>query len=280
MRQRIEITKIDATNRLRPVNPTWVAAMAEQLAAGEELPAIEVVERGEGYRLIAGGHRLAAHIKIGLTEIDTDVLPAERFADEAAARLREIQENMIRYELTALDRAVHLATWKQIHETLAEPAKRGRKSKAEKTQNSAKMELRQNSAAIFVGRFSAAAAEALKISERSVRAAVQVATDIPASIRERIAFLPIADTMSELLQLAALSPERQKTVADMLAAEPPHAGSVAEAVALINEAPKPAKPERWVKLSDTFSRLPKLEQTRFFEAHRDAIAAWMAGGDA
>ncbi|MEI2387493.1 hypothetical protein [Breoghania sp. JC706] len=43
---------------------------------------------------------------------------------------------------------------------------------------------------------------------------------------------------------------------------------------------KPVKPERWVTLADTFSRLSKTDQTRFFEAHRKRIEAWVAEDDA
>ena len=56
----IEIETIDASGRLRPIRPDWVEAFAEQIAAGDELPPIEVVERPEGgWRLITGAHRLA-----------------------------------------------------------------------------------------------------------------------------------------------------------------------------------------------------------------------------
>ncbi|WP_319774441.1 hypothetical protein [Breoghania sp.] len=275
MRKTVKIADIDASNRLRPINPTWAETIAEGLRNGDEVPPIKVVEQGEKFRLIFGGHRLEGHVLADFETIEVDVRPSAEYPDEASIRLEEIRENMIRYELTALDRAVHLAAWKALHEEAAGPAKRGRKSKAELAQ----AELAQNSAAIFAGTFSAAAAAALGVSERSVQVAVQVANGIVADVRETIAFLPIADTMSELLKLAALSPERQKAVADMLAADPPRAGSVADAVALISDTPKPAKPAAWERLSDKFSRLKPGEQKRFFELHRAEIETWLAGGD-
>ncbi|PTW61388.1 ParB family chromosome partitioning protein [Breoghania corrubedonensis] len=266
MLKTIQISDIDASNRLRPINPTWVSAFAEQIAAGEDLPAIEVVETDGGYRLVAGGHRLAAHAKLGLTEIKVEVLP-ERFADPDQALLREIHENMFNYGLTALDRAVHLAAWREVYERTNETDKRGgkRRGKAATETNSQD----------FAKRFSLAAAEALEISERSVQLAVKVASDIAKDVRERIAFLAIADTMSELLQLTQQTAERQRAIADMLAAEPPRASSVAEAVALIDAAPKPITPAAWERLSDKFSRLKPTEQARFFALHRAEFEAWL-----
>ena len=270
MLREIQISRIDASGRLRPINPTWAAAFAEALAAGERLPPIEVVERGDGFRLISGGHRLHGH-KIAEREvIEAEVYTAAAFADEAAIRLREIKENMLRFELTVLDRAVHLATWKEIHEASYEPAKRGRKPKKIDPEK-----LAQDSAA-FSESFSATAAAALGVSERSIQVAVQIAVGIDLGIRERIAAAPIADVASELLQLAHQTQDRQARIVDLLLADPPRAGSVAEAVAVLDVTPAPAKLTGWEKVSDRFSRLNRLEQDRFFAAHADAIDRWLA----
>lgn len=269
MIQTIDISRIDATGRLRPINPDWSAAMAETLAAGERLPPIEVVERGEGYRLIAGGHRLDAHKIAGRATIEAEVYSAAAFLDEAAVRLREIKENMLRFELTALDRAVHLATWKEIHEAAYEAPKRGRKPKkidAEK--------LAQDSAA-FAKSFSKAAAAALRMSERSIQVAVQVAAGLALEIRERIARAPIADNISELLHLAHQAPERQAQIVGLLLADPAQAKSVAEAIAVLDRTPAPTRLTGWAKVSDTFSRLEPADQQRFFDAHADAVDRWL-----
>ena len=265
----IEIAKIDTTGRLRPINPTWSRAMSETLERGEKLPPIEVVERGDAYRLIAGGHRVDAHRLVGLTMIDAEVYSASAFADEAAIRLREIKENMLRFELTALDRAVHLATWKEIHEAAYTPPKRGRKSKKIDPEK-----LAQDSAAFSMS-FSKAASEALRISERSIQVAVQIASGIGQEIRERIAQAPIADVASELLQLSHQDDERQTAIVDLLLAEEPQAATVAEAIAILDRIPAPAKLNGWERVSDKFSRLSQADQYRLFAAHADAIDRWL-----
>jgi len=267
--QTIEIARIDTSGRLRPINPTWSRAMSETLVRGEKLPAIEVVERGDGYRLIAGGHRVDAHLIAGRTMIDAEVYSATAFADEAAIRLREIKENMLRFELTALDRAVHLATWKEIHEAAYQPPKRGRKPKKIDPEK-----LARDSAAFSMS-FSKTASEALRISERSIQVAVQIAAGIGLEIRERIARAPLADVASELLQLAHQDEERQNKIVDLLLADPPQAGTVAEAIAILDRIPAPAKLAGWERVSDKFSRLPATDQDRFFSAHSDAIDRWL-----
>lgn len=269
MRRKIEISRIERSDRLRLVNRSWAQAMAEAIAAGDRLPSIEVVERDGGFRLIDGAHRTSAHEIAGLTEIEAEVYSVAEFSDEASIRLREIKTNMMRNEMTALERAVAIAAWKDLHEACFEPPKKGRKPKK---LDDAK--LLQNSAA-FSARFSVTAAAALRISERSVFLAVQVANGIGLEIRERIHEAPIADTMSELLQLSHQAPDRQAKIVDLLLSEPPRAGSVAEAVAVLDVTPAPAKLAGWERVSDKFSRLSMVDQDRFFGAHADAIDRWL-----
>ena len=285
----ISIVDIDASNRLRTINQAWVEALAGQLGDGVRLPPIEVVEQSNGgYRLIAGGHRLAAHSKALQTEIEAQVWSAEAFSDEAAIRLREIHENMMRFELTALDRSVHLATWKEIHEAAAPPVKKGRKSAADREkemwQDSAAISAApgtkkqaQDSAAIFAGRFSAAAAAALRISERSVQVAVQIASGIGPALRERIAAHDLADNASELLLLAAQSEDRQARIINLMLSEPPEATRVAEAIAILDKVQPPPRLAAIARLSEQFSRLKEVDQHAFFAAHAEAIESWMAG---
>ncbi|MBL8575088.1 MAG: ParB N-terminal domain-containing protein [Hyphomicrobiaceae bacterium] len=267
--QIIDIGKIDTAGRLRPISRQWAATMAEQIEAGDLLPPIDVVERSDGYRLIAGGHRVEAHKIAGRATIAASVYEASEFADEAAIRMREIKENMVRFELTALDRAVHLATWKEIHETTFGTLKRGRRSKIDREK------LLQDSAA-FSASFSAVAADALRISERSIFQAVQIASGIAPDVRARISEAPIADIASELLQLAVQDDARQQQIVNLLLSEPPAAGSVADAIAVLDRVPPPLKLAGWEKVSDRFSRLTEQQQDRFLDAHADAVDRWQA----
>jgi ParB family chromosome partitioning protein len=226
-----------------------------------------VVETATGYRLIVGGHRLAGHSKAGRTEILADVKDVAIYADEAACRLREIKENMVRAELSVLDRAVSLAEWKRIYEADNPLPKRGRPALRENGENISN---------IFVERFSAAAARALGITERSVQLALEVAS-IDAEVRRKLALHEVSDSQSELLTLARQSAARQRQIAKLLLDPESGIAYVDDAIAAIDKTPAPARSAAWEKLSNSFSKLKLVQQHAFFDAHRDAITDWMKG---
>lgn len=111
----VRLDLIDATDRLRAVNEAYaqVLAAAFQGPGGQRTP-IEIVRRGERYRLVFGAHRFRAAEIAGWSEIRAIVTDAT----DAELRLREIDENLIRHELTALDRARFLLERKRIYEAL------------------------------------------------------------------------------------------------------------------------------------------------------------------
>ncbi|KPF98835.1 hypothetical protein IP86_10980 [Rhodopseudomonas sp. AAP120] len=264
-RQIIQISDIDTSGRLRELRPDWVAAIAEQVQAGEVLPPIEVAPKPQGgWRLLIGGHRVAGHQQAGRTEIEADVADFSA-DDEPACRMREIKENLVRAELTVLDRAVALAEWKRIYEAQNPLPKRGRPAAGEKIDNLSN---------IFAERFSEAAARALGVNERSVQRDVEIAS-IDATVRRELALHPIANNQAELLALARESAARQRRVAAHLLDVASGIGSVADAVAAIDKTPPPERAPAWEKISNTFSKLKEAQQYAFFDAHADAIKSWL-----
>jgi len=65
----------------------------------------------DGFELVAGAHRIAAGCLIGLVDIAANVVDL----DDIRARLAEIDENLIRSDLTHLERAEALAERKQLY---------------------------------------------------------------------------------------------------------------------------------------------------------------------
>jgi ParB family transcriptional regulator, chromosome partitioning protein len=109
----LEIAAIDIFDRLRPVDPSVVQAIAASITETAQLNAITVRAAdaaGNRARLVAGAHRLAAMVLLGRDTIRARWITA----DDEAARLLEIDENLIRAELTALDRAYFLAERKAV----------------------------------------------------------------------------------------------------------------------------------------------------------------------
>lgn len=263
----IKIAMIDVPAGRRKLDPAWVETLANLFSSQGQLSPIEVIADGDRFRLVFGHHRLAAARLIGWHEIDAVVKDAAAFSSESEIKLREITENLARRELSALDRAVDIARWREIYEATHLLVNRGGRPK--------KVTLEETTANFAVS-FSVAAQKAFGISERSIFNAVKIAS-IATDVRDRVALHAIADNQSELLALAAETADRQVDIAALLTAEPAQAASVADAIALIDRLPAPSREPRWQKLATDFSKMKESEQNRFFELHQAAIQRWMKG---
>lgn len=269
----VKIADIDRSQRLRAINKDWAQALADETreAGVPQWPPIEVIALDKGYRLIAGGHRTEAAVLLGLEEIEAKVFDRAEFADEATIRLREIRENLLRYELTALDRAIHLFAWKEIYETANAVDKRGGARRGKHIDQIIKSDY-----LVFTERFSAAAAKVLAISEASVVRSVRIAKGMSEGVRLRISAHPLANNVSELLQLSGETAQRQEKIVGLLMSDPPTAASVAEAIALIDRMPAPRQLELWEKTSASLARMPEPQLDRVFDSLSPQISAWMA----
>lgn len=263
----IAIDAIDVPAGRRRLDPAWVETLADLFSSQGQLSPIELIATGERYRLVFGGHRLAAARHLAWPKINAVVKSHEDFASEAEITLAEITENLARRELSVLDRAVDIARWREIYEAAHMLNKGGRRRKDTDAE-----ELSAN----FALSFSEAAQKTFDLSRRSVFNAVKIAS-IAAEVRDRIALHPIADNQSELLALAGELPGRQVDIAALLTAEPAQASTVEGAIAILDRVPEPAKPTAWQKLSETFSRMKERDQDRFFELHEAAIQRWLKG---
>jgi ParB family chromosome partitioning protein len=218
--QTIAISQIDASDRLRPVDPLRVAAIAGSI---EEKGLIQpmvvrplgaLTENGFAkYQLIAGGHRLAAVVDLGWTELELGkhVIVREEENDDEA-RLSEVFENLFRGELTALDRAIHLATAKTIHEkTRVEKRGRPRKDVEFKQEKN-----RPESGLISSERFTKEAAKRIGLGKTQIDEAIRIAEALkstPDVVRDLHGTM-IAENAQELKALAALDPDvRRNAVA-------------------------------------------------------------------
>lgn len=267
--QTISIASIDVGNRLRVLNPAWVELLAEEISANGLQEPIHVVARGDRYQLVAGARRLAAVQLLDRDVIDSYVKPAETMADDAAVRLAEIKADLLRDDLTVLDRARYLAAWRAVHEQIYPQPKRGRKPAAAADGGEEEM------FATFANIFSDAAKAALNLSQRAIYLLLKVAS-IDDQAATAIALHPVANKQNELLALASQSPAMQAAIVDMLMAEPAKAQSVTEALMVLGATPLvPAEPV-YAKLSERFSRLPEKDQFAFFTMHESAIDLWMA----
>ncbi|TIV64908.1 MAG: hypothetical protein E5V89_28870 [Mesorhizobium sp.] len=272
---KIKIADIRVPANRRRLDPAWVATLMADMQSGNgHMVPIEVVpDETEGfkYRLIFGGHRLAAVTGMGRDEIEAFVKAPEEVATETQIRKREIAENLIRRQLSVLDRAKDIADWRDIYDAEHGTGKAGRK-KTRPVEITEDDEL----SASFARNFSDAAQAVLGISRRSVFHALKIAT-IAEPIRQAISLHPVANSQTDLLQLAAETPERQAAIATLLTAEPAEATTVADAIALLDKVAPPSRQPGWQKLAGDFSKLKESDQDRFFELHEGAIKRWLKG---
>jgi len=157
--------------------------------------------------LISGLHRLEACKMLGWQEIDY----IEKDYGELERELAEIDENLIRAELTALERGEHLKRRKEIYEAKYPEVKpvtvRGGPGRGHKT----------NEKISPVLSFAEATATKLGVTPRTVQQEVQIATNLAEDVKETIRGTPLEDSKSELLELARKPhDEQRKTVAQLI----------------------------------------------------------------
>jgi ParB family chromosome partitioning protein len=191
----IPIASIKVNNRLRPLDDAKVAELAESIAQVGLLQPIGVRPDGT---LVYGYHRLEACKQLGWTDIPAVVVDG----DDLRAELAEITENLVRNELTLLERAEHLARLKAVYQQQY-PNTRGVERP---TKNGA-----------TVAPFSEWAAGQTGLAQRTVQHYVQLAESIAPAVRDAIRRTPIASDGAELKSLASLEPAKQQAVAELIA---------------------------------------------------------------
>lgn len=250
--------QIEVAERIRVVDQDWVEGLAVSIEVNGLMSPILVAQPKKGrstYALIAGAHRLAAVKLLGWTEV-----PALVFAGSALeARLREIDENLIRRELSPLDRAAHLAERKRIYEELAPATKHGGDRRSDQVAN----------LATWSERFTADAARKLGVSERDVQRAVARYTKIAPDVRETISRTWLAHKGAELDALARLSPDAQRTAISFLLSENedrPRTVSAADerARGWVPSTPN-AEDVAFAALVKAWQKAPKRARTRFID---------------
>jgi uncharacterized ParB-like nuclease family protein len=95
------------SSRMRQLRPELVAELAESIAVRGLLQPIVLRPRGAtDYWLVAGRHRLEAVRQCGHDHIRAEIFDG---LDADAALLAEIDENLVRADLSPAERALHLA---------------------------------------------------------------------------------------------------------------------------------------------------------------------------
>lgn len=207
--QNILITDITIGQRKRVADPHKVATLAESIhEIGALMNPITVSPRNA---LIAGLHRLQACKALGWTHIPAIILDIDPLKTELA----EIDENLIRNDLSELMQGVWLARRKEIYEELHPQTKQGGDRGNQHTGGKPR-EANGNNFHLPAS-FAADTADKTGQTERTIRNKVQIGKQL-ADVAEQLQGSAIEDSQRDLLALARLSPSERRAVVDTIAA--------------------------------------------------------------
>lgn len=207
--------------RLRDVDENWVSVIAETMLDKGQLQDIIVRREGEKLKLVAGAHRLAAAKRAGLPFIQAKVIEPDD-ADEATEL--EAIENMARRELSALDKAIHLGTLRDIHQK-RNPAARKNGDRKKQAQEAAERQVQ-------VLHFAPTVADKLKLSRRSIYNFLGLYDRLDAKVRDAIRGTDLADNFTELQALASQEAKEQPAILELVMGPEPKATSINQAVSI------------------------------------------------
>lgn len=204
--------------RLRAVEEDHALAIAQSIVEHGLINPISVrrtpAKKGFKFTLIAGAHRLHAY-KIN----DEDKIEALIFeADAEEGQLLEITENLFRNELSVIDRAVFVQSYRDIWEAKYGKITRGRPENSvnlteligEAGERSCVVDLIAEEAKKGFGKH---VANRMGISVEGYHRLNRIGQNLHASVRDAVRGTPIADNQATLLKLAKLEPEKQRLFA-------------------------------------------------------------------
>lgn len=269
----IEISSILIEDRARDVDEGWAQALAAMFKASEMLNPITIWQSADGPFLVAGAHRLAAHVINGETHIAASWCKAKTLVD---AKMLETEENLARHELNALDRAQHLYEWKDAYELKYPEAKKG----GDKQTEQGREKLNE------IISFSSDIAEKVGLSERAIQMAVKLWTGLSPTSKPIIKGTWLADHQAGLMALAKETPKVQSKVLEMIFPtddKPARALNVPDALFILegNRAMTSVE-KKFLGIKRTLKALKDEEFDAVMVSHEERIMAWVErriGGD-
>lgn len=193
----LSVDRIEVGHLRRPVA---AAQVADLIASISQLGLLQPVIVSAQHKLIAGRHRLEAVRRMGWDTVPVVVVELS----ELEARLATLDENLVRNELSRLDRFEHLVHRAELVAALGQRKRAGRPRKADTV--SGFLQSTDNLAA------------ASGLSGRTLQRAAKIVAAIPEDVRQQLKDTPLADSTTELLRLSRLPVADQQAVAARVAA--------------------------------------------------------------
>jgi ParB family chromosome partitioning protein len=258
----IEIVPLDAIDirtNARAVDPAWASVIAASFEERGQIQAIQIRSLGDDrYVLIDGGHRVEAMRLLGRDSIVAEIRPI----DVVDADILAIDANLIRNELSALDRAVFLFQRKQLWEAKYPETANGKAKKPKKNNGKEKIA----NLAIF-HRFTIEVANRTGISERTSQRATELMKGLGPQIVALLRGTRLSDNQSQLQALMRIESDATRlAAAEAIAAH--DLPSVSAALKAIGAAPEkvPDDEADFRRLLDLWSRSGRKTRRKFLDA--------------
>lgn len=198
---RAKIVEIEVGQRLRSYDGDKVLALMESIQELGLRTPISVAREGEArYRLVAGLHRLEACRRLGWENIDVVQVDG---LDEIDQQMWEIDENLVRAELSEGERSEHLLRRKRLFDLKREQKRLSGEAASVRPQHE-------------IG-FATDTAERTGLTKRHINRSIRRAERIADDVREAIRLSPSFRKAVELDALADLTHADQRRAVQMVA---------------------------------------------------------------
>lgn len=196
----IALDEIEIRDRLRDIDLIEADRIGASIYDRGQITPIMVAPLPNGrYRLVAGGHRVEGARRYGILQLHAVVVDGS----DDELRLREIDENLYRHELTPYDIAVFIAERREVWERLFGAVKPGRPKKGQDCP--LKEQLRSTG-------FVRATADQFKLHPKAVKRALQRRAHIEPELWQALKGTPSVRNASFLDRLAKCDPDLQLQV--------------------------------------------------------------------
>lgn len=235
--------------RLRVVKPDYVNLFAMSLVDDRVLPAIKVrrTPNGDGkFTLISGAHRLEAYKLAGIEELMLGEQVQIIKVDKDQAREQEIEENLFRNELTALERIDTIYEYRRMFEIkfgIIKPTGGDRRSLGFQKCQDGTFEIDGKKVNLFglaedsqEGDFYSNVAERLGLSARTGKRLCSIAKHLTVELHDALIGSTAEDNQSVIERLSKVTPAEQKKLAKLIIERT--AGDVDAAEKILFAAPK------------------------------------------
>ncbi|WP_375672396.1 MULTISPECIES: ParB/RepB/Spo0J family partition protein [unclassified Bartonella] len=297
--QKLALDVIVVPERIRPVDDEHAKALAQSMAREGLMNPITVrhtPNAKEGnYTLIAGAHRLRAAELLGYSDIDAVVVQADK--DNAA--LLEVAENLFRNELSVIDRALFVQTYRELWEKKYGEIQRGgdhgnqytkdkvakgkvyplpkegfsehhetgcEGDKVAKGQVDPIAQMEGEDGKVQSLHFAKHVADRIGLSKRAVHYLTKISQHLQPELRSVLRGTALADNQAQLLKLAKMEPVAQRRVAIALQQVEGDLRRAVDLVNGINTPPQINEQERvFAQLLGVWQRADAQTKARFYD---------------